>query len=89
MATKEELSENTRQGFAAEKADGLSGLMEAKPNKATGMRVVLRRNGIGSRCITIERDTTIPRPDSSSARIPSGLRAGLISMRMPVTIPST
>jgi hypothetical protein len=88
MDTKEELSENTRRGFAAEKGKGLPGLMEAKPNKATGMRVVLRRNGIGSRCITIERDTTIPRLGSSSVKIPSGSKVGLISTHMWGTIQS-
>jgi RHS repeat-associated protein len=37
MNTKEELSENTRQGFEVKKADALLGSMEAKSNNASGM----------------------------------------------------
>ncbi len=56
MSTTTQLSENSHQGFEGLKAALCLGAMEAKSNTASGMPVCLRRNGIGSRSSSKERD---------------------------------
>jgi RHS repeat-associated protein len=56
MATAEQLSENSHQGFDGLKAALCLGSMEAKSNTASGMPLCLRPNGIGSRSTGKERD---------------------------------
>jgi len=56
MSTTAQLSENSHQGFDGLKAALCLASMEAKSNTAPGMPVCLRRNGIGSRSSSKERD---------------------------------
>jgi RHS repeat-associated protein len=56
MTTAAQLSENSHQGFEGLKAALCLAEMEAKSNPASGMPVCLRRNGIGSRSSSKERD---------------------------------
>ena len=56
MSTAAELSENSHQGSDGIKATLCLASMEAKSNTASGMPVCLRRNGIGSRSSSKERD---------------------------------
>jgi|WetSurMetagenome_2_1015567.scaffolds.fasta_scaffold76381_2 RHS repeat-associated protein len=56
MSTTAQLSENSHQGFDGLKAALCLASMEAKSNTASGMPLRLRRNGIGSRSSSKERD---------------------------------
>jgi RHS repeat-associated protein len=56
MSTTAQLSENSHQGFEAVKRMLCLASMQVKSNTASGMPVCLRRNGIGSRSSSKERD---------------------------------
>ena len=56
MSTTAQLSENSHQGFEAAKRMLCLAAMRVKSNTASGMPVCLRRNGIGSRSTSKERD---------------------------------
>ncbi len=78
MSTTTQLSENSHQGFEGLKAALCLGAMEAKSNTASGMPVCLRRNGIGSRSSSKERDAETGL-DYFGARYYSGAQGRFIS----------
>jgi RHS repeat-associated protein len=57
LATTEQLSENSHQGFEGIKATLCLAEIDANSNTASGMQPCLRRNGTGSRCSGKERDS--------------------------------